>query len=92
MDTNITKTTVNTILVHPEDNVAVVTVAVGKGEPLVGIDTDGLLAATDIPQHHKVAIKAIGRDTPIVKYAEPIALAKRDIAPGEWVHSHNIIA
>jgi len=86
------KMNVNTIQIHPEDNVAVVTVPIGKGEPLIGIDLQGLSAATDIPQHHKVALKTIERDMPIVKYGETIALAKMAIAPGEWVHTHNIIA
>ncbi len=83
---------VNTIQIHPEDNVAVVTVPIGKGEPLIGIEPQGMLATTDIPQHHKVALKAISQEMPIVKYGETIALAKRAIAPGEWVHTHNIIA
>jgi hypothetical protein len=87
-----TGTNVNTIQIHPGDNVAVVTVAVAKGMPLVGIGNGEIAAVTDIPRHHKVAIEAIARDTPIVKYGETIALAREAIAPGEWVHTHNIIA
>lgn len=87
-----TEANVNTIHIHPDDNVAVVTVPIGKGEALVGIGAEGMVAATDIPQHHKVAVRAIAQDKPIVKYGETIALAKSAIAPGEWVHTHNIIA
>lgn len=86
------KMTVNAIQIHPEDNVAVATNPIGKGTPLVGIEPEGVSALSDIPRHHKVALRAIARRTPIVKYGESIALAKVDIAPGEWVHTHNIIA
>ena len=87
-----TEANVNTIHIHPDDNVAVVTVPVCKGEALVGIGTEGVSAVTDIPRHHKVAVRAIAQKMPIVKYGETIALAKKAIAPGEWVHTHNIIA
>lgn len=86
------QTNVNVIQIDPSDNVAVATVPIDKGTPLIGIDSEGVSAITDIPPHHKVALRAIPRNAPVVKYGETIAVAGSDIAPGEWVHTHNIIA
>jgi altronate dehydratase len=82
----------NIIQIHPADNVAVAIVPIRRGESLIGPGSEGLAAVSDIPRHHKVALKAIAPETPIVKYGETIALAKTVIKPGEWVHTHNIIA
>ena len=44
-----------------------------------------------IQKGHKVAIRDIGANEPVVKYGETICLAKREIKTGEHVHIHNII-
>ena len=82
----------NVIQINPADNVAVAIGPVERGERLVGAGCDDVTAATDIPRHHKVALQEIAKDQPIVKYGETIALAGTTIRPGEWVHTHNIIA
>ena len=38
---------------------------------------------------HKLAACAIARGTVILKYNCPIGSATRDIAPGEYVHTHS---
>lgn len=45
----------------------------------------------DIPAGHKIAIRDIRKGENVVKYGFPIGHATRDIAKGEWVHSHNLM-
>lgn len=60
--------------INPKDNVAVILV-------------DGDAVA---PRGHKVALCDIPAGTEVIKYGFPIGRATRDIAEGEWVHSHNL--
>ena len=45
---------------------------------------------TVVPAGHKRARRAIAAGEPVIKYGWPIGRACRDIAPGDWVHSHNL--
>ncbi|WP_206684071.1 UxaA family hydrolase [Pontibacter beigongshangensis] len=49
-----------------------------------------VVVLNDIPFTHKVALTAIGRGEPIIKYGSPIGSALVDIQAGEHVHVHNI--
>jgi altronate hydrolase len=62
------------LLIHPADNVLV----------MAGQSADG------IPDGHKIARQAIPAGSPVIKYGDPIGIATRDIAAGEWVHTHNL--
>lgn len=44
----------------------------------------------DVPAGHKLALRDIRAGEKIVKYGFPIGAATRDIAKGEWVHTHNV--
>lgn len=44
----------------------------------------------DIPAGHKIALKDIKRDEPVIKYGMVIGKATKDIKEGEWVHTHNL--
>ena len=44
----------------------------------------------EIPAGHKVALVGIAEGEKVVKYGFPIGLATKPIAPGEWVHVHNM--
>lgn len=46
--------------------------------------------ANDIPFGHKIALKTIQPGEDAVKYGYPIGTATETIAPGEWVHTHNV--
>ncbi|KOF15444.1 galactarate dehydratase [Ensifer adhaerens] len=76
----------SSILLAPEDNVVVATLAIAAGEALPG----GVRAATKIDPGHKVAIRPIHAGDPVVKYAQAIGRATSDIEAGEHVHSHNL--
>lgn len=49
-----------------------------------------LKAEGSIPAGHKVALRAIKKGEPVIKYGDPIGRAVCDIAVGEHVHSHNL--
>lgn len=46
----------------------------------------------DVPYGHKIAAAAIPQGAHVIKYGESIGAASRDIAPGEYVHIHNMEA
>lgn len=73
------------IQIHPED-----TVAVALSPIAAGTECCGVIARTDIPQGHKMAIQAMPKGSQVVKYGFSIGHATEDIAPGQWVHSHNV--
>ena len=77
------------IRIHPSDNVAVALSPVMKGEAL-SIGDLFLTAMEDIPQGHKFSLNCIAAGQPVVKYGFPIGTAKDEIAPGQWVHTHNV--
>jgi altronate dehydratase small subunit len=45
---------------------------------------------TAVPFGHKVALRDLAPDAPVIKYGETIGRATRAIAAGEHVHVHNI--
>lgn len=73
------------IHIHPNDNVAVALHPIAAGTVFAGVT-----AAMDIPQGHKMALKAIGENESVVKYGFAIGHAVEAIAPGTWVHTHNM--
>jgi hypothetical protein len=73
----------------PADNVAAATTTIQAGETLL-IDGRPVRIAQTIPTGHKVAIAPIASGEKIKKYGAPIGSATRAIAPGEYVHAHNL--
>jgi len=71
------------------DDVGLVIGDVGEGTPIR--TAAGVVTAVDaIPAGHKVAVRAVAAGGPVHKYGEVIGMARRDIAPGEHVHLHNL--
>ena len=73
------------IHIHTEDNVAVALRAIPAGTAF-----DGVTARTDIPQGHKMALRTVHVGEQVVKYGFSIGHATEEIAPGDWVHTHNM--
>ncbi len=73
------------IRIHPADNVAVALRPVARGTVF-----EGVCAAEDIPQGHKMALQAVKNGENVVKYGFAIGHAIGEIAPGAWVHTHNM--
>ena len=75
--------------ISPLDSVAVAIQPVAKGETLsVGGVT--VTALEDIPAGHKIALKNIREEEPVIKYGYQIGAAKHEIRQGEHVHTDNL--
>jgi len=77
------------LLLAPGDNIAVATAALPAGTEREVAGARITLAA-DVEVGHKFALRPIARGERIVKYGAPIGVALRAIAPGEYVHTHNM--
>ncbi len=73
------------IHIHPQDNVAVALRPIAAGTSFAGVT-----AVMDIPQGHKMALKPIAEHAHVIKYGFSIGHATQAIAPGQWVHTHNM--
>lgn len=81
------------IVIHEKDNVATCVDYVSAGSTIVFFrkgKEETLIVQEDIPLGHKVAIRPITKDEDVVKYAESIGAATRDILSGQHVHVHNM--
>jgi altronate hydrolase len=74
-----------------KDNVAVVLQPIAIGQVII-VDGISVTALDPIPEGHKVALRAIAVDEPVVKYGEPIGKATVTIAPGSHVHVQNTVS
>jgi altronate hydrolase len=74
-----------TVLLGANDSVAVAIADIAAGDEI----DEGLIAQTDIPTGHKVAVTAIGAGETVIKYGQAIGVATAEIAKGAHVHTHN---
>ena len=75
--------------IHVADNVVVALEDISAGETQE-IGGFVLTAKEDIDRGHKIALRNIATAEDIIKYGFPIGHATRDIAAGEYIHTHNI--
>ena len=73
----------------PHDNVAAARQTIAAGERVL-IAGQMVTVEQEIPPGHKVAVRPIAVGQKVIKYGAPIGSATRDIAPGQYVHTHNI--
>ena len=71
----------------PVDNVVIAVARVEPGQA----GYEGIAAAARIPFGHKMAIQPIAPGEPVRKFGQIIGFAKGAIAPGDWVHEHNVV-
>jgi altronate hydrolase len=76
---------------HPNDNVAIARRPLLAGEQLHWNGRTLPLHKT-IPTAHKVALREIPSDHPVIKYGQIIGFASHPTQPGDWVHTHNLEA
>jgi len=84
---------VKCLILNKEDNVG--TLVTSDGEKNQIVEKSELLnyninLKTAIPKGHKIAIKIINCNEPIIKYGQIIGISKKTIMPGEHVHIHNV--
>jgi altronate hydrolase len=70
------------------DNVVVARVEIARGTRLAA---EGVTTLHDVPLGHKIATRAIAKGEAVLKYNTVIGFAGDDIAPGCWMHSHNVL-
>jgi hypothetical protein len=62
--------------------------AAGTRVPVAGRGTFDTSQA--IASGHKIALRPIAAGELVKKYGQPFGRATHPIAPGEWVHTHNV--
>jgi altronate hydrolase len=82
--------TVLGIRVHASDNVAVVAADVQAGDVVRLAEGSEVQAVEAIPRGSKVALGPIACGQAVIRYGEEIGRATKDIAAGEYVHTHNL--
>lgn len=80
----------NVLKLYPNDNVALATDNMSKGTT-VQVSGNTVTLLDDIPAGHKIALQHFMPDDPVFKYDNIIGYASKEISPGEWVHSHNLV-
>ena len=73
------------IRLHADDNVVV-----AVDQLMAGAYVHAVAASERVPRGHKMASLPIPEGAPVRKFGQIIGFASRPIAPGEWVHEHNV--
>lgn len=71
------------------DNIAVARQEIAAGTRLL-VAGQSVVLQRALGFGHKIAVRAIAKGEKIVKYGAPIGSATMDIAPGDYVHNHNV--
>jgi len=77
------------ILLHPDDNVLVLSAPVRAGQALV-IDGQVATSGADVGVGHKLARRALAVGDKVLKYGAPIGSITAPVAAGGHVHLHNM--
>jgi len=78
------------VVIHPDDNVAVVVREIKNKETITTGEGLKLEAVSEVPRNHKIALQKIPEGSAVIKYGEKIGFAATKIDKGEWVHTHNM--
>ncbi|MCU4651421.1 altronate dehydratase family protein [Roseibacterium sp. SDUM158016] len=75
----------DTLLLHPGDTVRIAVRRLAEGA-----EAGGLIARQSVPSGHKIAVRDVAEGEIVLKYGQPIGIARAHIAAGDWVHEHNL--
>lgn len=81
---------VNSLIIHPRDNVAVALTALAAGDKVTAKGIKSFTTLEEIPASHKIALCDISIGEEIIKYGEIVAVSTQMIKKGQWVHTHNL--
>jgi len=84
------RTPTDAVHLHPDDNLCVAARNLEQGQQLAIAGTSFRLAE-NVRLGHKIAVRSIRRSDFVRKYGQIIGQATSDIAPGQWIHSHNLV-
>jgi altronate hydrolase len=82
-------TSSDVICLHPQDNICVAARDLAAGARIT-VGGQVVTLAEPIRLGHKAAIRPIASGDRAFKYGQTFGLATAAIAPGEWVHTHNL--
>ncbi len=77
------------LVIRENDNVGVARLPL-PANAIIIVNEQKLETREAITPGHKIALRPIAAGAPVVKYGEVIGRARRDIAVGQWVHTHNV--
>ncbi len=86
----------HSILMHEHgDDVGVAVIDLKKGANAGALTLEGKPAGSvklrdNVPLGHKVAMRDVAKDKPVIKYGREVGKAIKDIAKGAHVHTHNL--
>jgi hypothetical protein len=83
------KTDTRVLVLAPGDNVAIAKSDIASGTTLT-VMGQAVTLKTRVEVGHKFAFKRVAKGEKLVKYGAPIGVATQDIAPGDYVHIHNV--
>ena len=75
-----------TLRLHASDNVVVAVDVLEAGRPTAA----GPEPRARVPKGHKMAVAPLAAGAPVLKFGQIIGFATQPIAPGDWVHEHNL--
>lgn len=73
----------------PEDNICAARMTFEAGETIL-IEGCKVTVPSQVPTGHKIAVHSIAVGDQVIKYGAPIGSATVPIAPGDYVHTHNL--
>jgi altronate hydrolase len=74
-----------TLRLNPRDNIVVAVDSIAAGAVAADVE-----ARARVPKGHKMAVVPIAEGEPVRKFGQIIGFASQPIAPGDWVHEHNV--
>ncbi|WP_053372478.1 UxaA family hydrolase [Paenibacillus sp. FJAT-27812] len=78
------------VRLHEEDHVVIALQPFAKGDQLTLEEGEPLTLQAEVPKGHKVLTRAVRKGEHVLKFGYSIGVAKEDIEPGSWVHTHNM--
>lgn len=82
---------VDIVLLHPDDSVCIAARRLEAGQNITA-GAQGLTLPAAVNMGHKIALRAVAQGDRVLRYGQTIGFATQPIAPGEWVHTHNLAA
>ncbi len=82
---------IDIVYLHPADNVCVAARDLPAGTRIAAGNYSVELPAT-VKLGHKIALVALAEGERVTKYGQTIGFATEPIAPGGWIHTHNLTA
>lgn len=83
--------TLRILLLHPEDNVLVVTTPLSSGD-VIEIDGRAVQISQNVAVGHKIARFDLESGAKILRYGAPIGSLVMAAKTGEHIHNHNLMS